>query len=248
MPTTTRLRHVRTCAGAGNPRNAPFLLFKFCQYRIHSQNKLYNATSQKGAPLQPHFAHTTEDIKLPTHFGDFLLKVYVDDKEKEHLVALMGDIDKMKNPLVRLHSECITGDVFGSMRCDCGEQLNGSMELISKAKEGIIIYLRQEGRGIGLTNKLRAYKLQDEGHDTVEANLMLGHKADERDFSIAAHILNDLGIKGVRLITNNPDKLTALEQHGIPAERVELKIKANEKNAKYLKVKAAKLRHYINFS
>ncbi|MGE0172916.1 MAG: GTP cyclohydrolase II [Oligoflexales bacterium] len=198
--------------------------------------------------MQPHFVDTTEDTKLPTRFGDFLLKVYVDEKEKEHLVAYMGDLDKMQKPLVRIHSECITGDVLGSLRCDCGEQLLGSLKLISEAKQGIIVYLRQEGRGIGLTNKLRAYKLQDEGHDTVEANLLLGHKADERDFSIAAHILHDLNIKAIRLITNNPEKMTAMENHGIQTERVELKIKVNEKNASYLKVKAAKLRHYINFS
>ena len=189
-------------------------------------------------------------VRLPTNKGEFLLKLYKDPEDgKEHLALIKGDIENARSPLVRVHSECLTGDVFGSSRCDCGDQLDHALSMISDVEAGVLIYLRQEGRGIGLLEKLKAYTLQDEGYDTVQANIMLGHGADERDYSIAGDILKDLKISSIRLITNNPDKLQGLEKHGIDIEhRVPSPLAINTENRTYLKTKAAKLRHILDGS
>ena len=187
--------------------------------------------------------------RIPTDYGDFQLCFYANTQDsKEHLALFMGDLDGKKSVLARVHSECFTGDVLGSRRCDCGEQLDQSMKIISEAGIGIIVYLRQEGRGIGLLEKLRAYNLQDEGFDTVDANLELGHEADARDYSLAALILRDLGVPSVELITNNPLKINALEDLGISVtKRVSLDIAANPDNASYLQTKAQRMNHILQF-
>jgi 3,4-dihydroxy 2-butanone 4-phosphate synthase/GTP cyclohydrolase II len=184
---------------------------------------------------------------LPTANGKFDVHLYKSSVDgKEHIALVKGTIDGNTPLLVRVHSECLTGDVFGSQRCDCNEQLHTSMERIEKEGTGILIYLRQEGRGIGLLNKLRAYKLQDEGKDTVEANEALGFHADVRDYSFAAQILKDLGVRRVRLMTNNPKKIVGLKGYGIEVvERVPIEVKATTTNEKYLKTKRDKLGHLI---
>lgn len=184
--------------------------------------------------------------KLPTEYGDFTLSVYKDLIENKHHIALyIGRIEK--NPtLVRVHSQCLTGDVFGSMRCDCGGQLKAALQMIAKEKKGVLVYMRQEGRGIGLVNKLRAYCLQDKGADTVEANHTLGFKADLRDYGIGAQILTDLGLKKIKLLTNNPNKRAGLAGYGLEiTERISLNTKPNKKNIKYLKTKKIKLGHKL---
>lgn len=185
--------------------------------------------------------------RIPTKHGDFQLCFYTNSIDsKEHLAVYMGDLSSVESPLVRVHSECFTGDVLGSMRCDCGEQLDQSLALVAAAGVGIVIYLRQEGRGIGLLEKLRAYNLQDQGFDTVDANLMLGHGADEREYSLAALILQDLSVTTIRLITNNPAKILALEASGIKvSERVALAVAANHDNAGYLQTKAQRMNHFL---
>ena len=185
--------------------------------------------------------------RIPTEYGEFELVYYSNTHDdKAHLAFYMGDVGTGENILVRLHSECLTGDVFGSLRCDCGEQLNRSLQLIAEEGQGIVVYLRQEGRGIGLLQKIRAYNLQDEGHDTVDANLLLGHQADERDYTVAVRILEDLGIKSVRLITNNPAKISSLEAAGIKVnDRVELDNFANPENSRYLLTKAQRMNHLL---
>ena len=184
---------------------------------------------------------------IPTDLGDFKVIVYESVTDKYHHVALIkGSLDT-KSTLVRVHSECLTGDVFGSERCDCGEQLKKAMDLIAKEGSGVILYMRQEGRGIGLANKLKAYELQDKGLDTVEANKALGFKPDLRDYGIGAQILADLGIKKIRLLTNNPKKIVGLEGYGLRVvERVPLEVKPTEKNRRYLKAKKEKLGHEIS--
>lgn len=187
--------------------------------------------------------------RIPTQYGEFELGYYntsLDDKE--HLSFHMGDISAGEDVLVRVHSECLTGDVFGSRRCDCGEQLDRSLQLIAEEGRGIVIYLRQEGRGIGLLQKIHAYNLQDDGHDTVDANLLLGHKADERSYTVAAHILQTFGIQSIRLITNNPDKISALESEGIKVNsRVELGISVYPENSQYLQTKVDRMKHLLRF-
>jgi len=185
--------------------------------------------------------------RIPTDHGDFQLCYYTNTlDEKEHLALFTGELSKTKPVLARIHSECFTGDVLGSRRCDCGEQLDRSLKIISEAGAGILIYLRQEGRGIGLLEKLRAYNLQDNGLDTIDANLELGHEADARDYSMAALILSDLGVESVQLITNNPIKIKALEQSGIEVtERVSLEIAANPDNVSYLRTKARRMNHFL---
>lgn len=185
--------------------------------------------------------------RIPTEYGDFQLCYYTNTLDnKEHLAFYMGDIAQAESVLARVHSECFTGDVLGSRRCDCGEQLDGAMAMVANAGVGVILYLRQEGRGIGLLDKLRAYNLQDQGYDTVDANLMLGHEADERDYSLAALILEDLGVQSIQLITNNPAKISALEAKGITvAERVSLAVPANTDNAGYLLTKVQRMDHLL---
>jgi GTP cyclohydrolase II len=185
--------------------------------------------------------------RIPTEFGDFQLCYYTNSLDtKEHLALYMGDIANADSVLVRVHSECFTGDVLGSRRCDCGEQLKRSLSLVASEGLGIVLYMRQEGRGIGLLEKLRAYNLQDQGYDTVEANLMLGHGADERDYTLAGCMLEELGVKNVRLITNNPGKISALIEMGINVtERVPLEIPANTDNAGYLLTKVKRMDHQL---
>ena len=188
--------------------------------------------------------------RIPTEMGEFQLCYYQNNLDaKEHLALLFGSISSDQSVLVRIHSECFTGDVLGSLRCDCGPQLHQAMQQIAKAGSGIIVYLRQEGRGIGLLDKLRAYNLQDEGYDTVDANLMLGHQPDARDYTIAAHILRDLGVQTVRLLTNNPSKIEGLAQLGISvAERVALPPVVNDENATYLATKVARMHHLLTLN
>ncbi len=185
--------------------------------------------------------------KLPTKFGEFKLIVYRDKTNGQtHLALRMGSWQN-ESVLVRVHSECLTGDVFGSLRCDCGKQLEKAMEMIARETKGIILYMHQEGRGIGLVEKLRAYNLQDKGMDTVEANEALGHKADLRDYGIGAQILVDLGVKQIRLLTNNPRKIVGLEGYGLKVtQRVPLEITPNQQNYKYLKTKKEKMGHQID--
>lgn len=186
--------------------------------------------------------------RVPTGTGEFQLCLYTNNRDdKEHLALVRGDVYQKTNVPVRIHSECFTGDVLGSRRCDCGEQLNRAMEFIAMENFGVIVYLRQEGRGIGLMEKLRAYNLQDQGLDTVDANLALGHPEDEREYSIAAAILSDLGVLSTRLLTNNPTKISDLEAHGIKVvERVPLVPTIYADNAAYLMTKVQRMNHLID--
>jgi GTP cyclohydrolase II len=186
--------------------------------------------------------------RIPTAEGEFYLCLYNSNQDpKEHLALVLGDVANVDDVLVRIHSECLTGDTLGSLRCDCGVQLHEAMRLIAREKRGMIIYLRQEGRGIGLLNKLRAYNFQDIGYDTIDANLLLGHEADERDYTLAALILNDLRINSVRLLTNNPAKIEGLQQLGITVTaRVPLQSPATAENAAYLMAKAQRMNHLLN--
>lgn len=188
------------------------------------------------------------DANMPTKYGDFHIYVFKNDLDhKEHLAIVKGDVKDGEDVLVRVHSECLTGDVFGSKRCDCGEQLANALTTIEKAGRGVVVYMRQEGRGIGLTNKIKAYALQEQGLDTVEANVELGFPADMREYSLAAQIIRYLGIKSIKLLTNNPSKKENLEHWGIQVDkRVPVIVKANSVNAAYLRTKKEKMGHLFD--
>lgn len=185
--------------------------------------------------------------KFPTKFGNFILHLFESSTDEHHHLAIIkGDITTDEPVIVRVHSQCLTGDIFGSLRCDCGDQLGRAMETIEKAGRGVLLYMRQEGRGIGLSNKMLAYQLQDNGRDTVEANEELGFKPDLRDYGIGAQILSDLGIKKIRLLTNNPKKIVGLKGYDLEiVERIAIEICPNEVNAHYLETKRDKLGHLI---
>ncbi|WP_308639091.1 bifunctional 3,4-dihydroxy-2-butanone-4-phosphate synthase/GTP cyclohydrolase II [Paenibacillus silvisoli] len=189
------------------------------------------------------------DVKMPTDFGVFRAVGYTNEVDnKEHVALVKGEIDPSQPTLVRVHSECLTGDVFHSHRCDCGPQLEAALRQINEAGRGVLLYMRQEGRGIGLINKLKAYQLQEQGLDTVDANIKLGFKPDLRDYGIGAQILKDLGIRKMRLLTNNPRKIRGLEGYGIEVvERVPIQMDANEDNNNYLLTKKSKLGHLLKF-
>ena len=189
-----------------------------------------------------------EEVNLPTKYGNFKLHLYEDIFDNNsHLALSLGDFSHEKSTLVRVHSECLTGDVFHSQRCDCGDQLETAMQMISNNKSGVIVYLKQEGRGIGLLHKIKAYRLQEGGLDTVEANEELGFSADLRDYGVGAQILKDLGITNITIMTNNPKKLVGLEGHGLNiGSRIPIKIKPNKNNKEYLKTKKSKLGHILD--
>jgi len=193
----------------------------------------------KASPGETHDISCVAKSKLPTQFGNFSLFIYLDKADrKEHIALVTGDMKKNKNVLVRIHSECMTGDVFGSHRCDCGEQLHTALDMLARQEVGILLYLRQEGRGIGLINKIKSYALQEAGIDTITANHKLGFPSDMREYSVAVSILQDLKVKSIRLLTNNPDKVNSFANTGIACvERIPLETFPNQHNHFYLKTK-----------
>lgn len=195
------------------------------------------------------FVEKAAVVKMPTKYGNFVAHGFVNHLNSEHHIALVkGDISDGKDILCRVHSECLTGDAFGSLRCDCGDQFASAMRQIEKEGRGILLYMRQEGRGIGLINKLRAYELQDQGMDTLEANLALGFEADEREYYIGAQILRELGVKSMRLLTNNPDKVYQLSEFGMEiTERVPIQVEATEYDRFYLQTKKDRMGHLLEY-
>ncbi len=188
--------------------------------------------------------------RLPSRFGDFQIVAFHNNRDqKDHIAMVHGNVVGQHDVPTRLHSECLTGDVMGSLRCDCRDQLEAALQRIGQGPCGVVLYMRQEGRGIGLANKIRAYALQDQGMDTVEANLALGFRDDERDYAIAAHMLHSLGLSSVNLMTNNPSKVKQLEQHGVKvSNRVPHLLPPNIHNRFYLETKAKRSGHFIDFS
>ncbi len=189
----------------------------------------------------------TVSVDFPTKFGNFKLSLFEDTIKKEnHLAIIKGEVKNKKNVLVRVHSSCETGDIFHSLKCDCGEQLENALRMIEKAKTGVVLYMHQEGRGIGLANKIKAYKLQEKGLDTVEANVALGFAPDLRDYGIGAQILCELGISSIRLMTNNPRKIVGLQGYGLKInKRVPIEMQPNSINKRYLKTKKYKMGHAL---
>ncbi len=191
--------------------------------------------------------HRFAEARVPTLYGDFRAVVYHNDMDPhEHVAFVKGDVGDGSPCMVRVHSSCVTGDIFGSLRCDCGDQLHAALRQIERAGKGVLLYLMQEGRGIGLGNKLKAYELQDQGHDTVEANLALGFPADLREYGVGAQILVDLGVKKMRLMTNNPRKIVGLEGYGLEVvERVPIEVPAHDQNVRYMQTKRDKMGHLL---
>lgn len=220
-------------------------LWKFC--KKHRLKIVTIADLIKYRRTTEKLIHCVVSTKLPTQFGDFKALVYETLPDKDyHIVLVAGNVVNQKNVLVRVHSSCLTGDVFHSCRCDCGDQLHQALEMIAKCGRGVLLYMSQEGRGIGLVNKLRAYELQDQGLDTVQANVALGFKPDLRDYGIGAQILADLGLTSIALLTNNPRKIVGLEGYGLKVvKRVPLEIAPGTCNAKYLKTKRKKMGHLL---
>jgi 3,4-dihydroxy 2-butanone 4-phosphate synthase/GTP cyclohydrolase II len=191
--------------------------------------------------------HCAARAKLPTEYGDFNIHVYENAAGETHVALVRGEIGGGQNVLVRIHSSCLTGDIFHSARCDCGQQLQMALRRISDENRGIVLYLNQEGRGIGLANKIRAYALQDQGFDTVEANERLGFPADSRDYRVAVEILRDLGVESMRLLSNNPRKLSGMNGDGVSvSERVAIEIPPSASSERYLRTKKEKLGHQLS--
>ena len=211
---------------------------------VHRSPSEQAADADGGGPLAP--LTIVDDAALPTRFGHFRAVAFASEDGKEHAAFVRGDVRGAERALVRLHSECLTGDAIGSLRCDCRDQLEAALVLLGREPTGALLYLRQEGRGIGLSNKIRAYALQDRGLDTVDANLALGFREDEREYSVAARMLAALGVRSIRLLTNNPAKIEDLARHGVRiVERVPLVIPPNAYNRGYLETKARRSHHFL---